>query len=74
MLRSAPSRSAEVQSQPTLLWLGPDKREVFVPVTLTNKNNAETKAGIVRFTDSDELFPLLVKGLERYEKAGFVKP
>ncbi len=75
--RSVPElvgRRTEVQSQPTLLWLGPDKREVFVPVTLTNKNNAETKAGIVRFTDSDELFPLLVKGLERYEKAGFVKP
>jgi outer membrane protein assembly factor BamB len=65
-------RMTAVQAQPTLLQVGPETREVFVPVTLTNRNNAGTKAGIVRFTDTDPLFPLLVKGLERYEKAGFV--
>lgn len=45
-------RRTEVIAQPTLVRTK-DGREVFVPVTLTNKNNAETKAAIVRFTDTD---------------------
>jgi len=65
-------RQCVVQGPPTLLRVGDTGREVFVPVTLTNKNNAETKAGIVRFTDTDELFPLLMKGVKRYAEAGYL--
>jgi len=65
-------RQCVVQGPPTLLRVGDTGREVFVPVTLTNKNNAETKAGIVRFTDTDELFPLLMKGVKRYGEAGYL--
>jgi hypothetical protein len=45
--------AAEVTGPPTVEKVdGWQTREVFVPVTLTNKNNQEKRAAVVKFVDT----------------------
>ncbi len=45
-------REVSIQGAPTAMRMGTwTGREVLVPVTLTNKNNGDKRAGIARFTD-----------------------
>jgi outer membrane protein assembly factor BamB len=48
-------RQAEVTGPPAVAKVnGWDTREVFVPVTLTNRNNGDKRAAVVRFVDAVE--------------------
>jgi hypothetical protein len=45
-------READIASQPTVeVNANGTERQVFVPVTLKNKNNQQTRAALLRFVD-----------------------